>query len=190
MSGIMLGLLLAALDQTVVTTAMPRIVADLGGLNYYSWVFTAYLLTSTAVVPIFGKLSDLYGRKPFFMGGIVLFLIASALAGSTIDAGPDRPARVAGGRRRHHDGQCLHDRRRPLSTGRARQVVGPDQRHVGTRLYPGANRRRLPDRQPLLALGIFRQSAAGRPRPDRDLLRPACASGRRAAARNRLSWAR
>jgi EmrB/QacA subfamily drug resistance transporter len=77
----MLGLLLSSLDQTIVSTAMPRIIADLGGLSYYSWVFTAYLLTSTAAVPVFGKLSDVYGRKPFYMGGIVLFLLASALCG-------------------------------------------------------------------------------------------------------------
>ncbi len=81
MSGVMLGLFLSALDQTIVSTAMPRIIADLGGLSYYSWVFTAYLLTSTAAVPIFGKLSDVYGRKPFYMAGIVLFLAASALCG-------------------------------------------------------------------------------------------------------------
>ncbi|MGI8551735.1 MAG: MDR family MFS transporter [Dehalococcoidia bacterium] len=81
MSGVMLGLLLSALDQTIVSTAMPRIIADLGGLSFYSWVFTAYLLTSTAAVPIFGKLSDLYGRKPFYMGGITLFLITSGLCG-------------------------------------------------------------------------------------------------------------
>jgi EmrB/QacA subfamily drug resistance transporter len=81
MSGVMLGLLLSALDQTIVSTAMPRIIADLGGLSYYSWVFTAYLLTSTAAVPIFGKLSDVYGRKPFYMAGIVAFLASSALCG-------------------------------------------------------------------------------------------------------------
>ncbi len=82
MSGVMLGLLLSALDQTIVSTAMPRIIFNLGGLSYYSWVFTAYLLTSTASVPIFGKLSDIYGRKPFYMGGITLFLFASALCGA------------------------------------------------------------------------------------------------------------
>lgn len=76
-----MALLLAALDQTIVSTAMPRIVADLGGLNYYSWVFTSYLLTSTAATPIFGKLSDLYGRKPLIVGGMLLFLAASGLCG-------------------------------------------------------------------------------------------------------------
>jgi Major Facilitator Superfamily len=62
-SGAMLGLLLAALDQTIVATALPRIVADLHGLSHLSWVVTAYLITSTVTVPLYGKLSDLYGRK-------------------------------------------------------------------------------------------------------------------------------
>lgn len=81
MAGVMLGMLLAALDQTVVGTALPRIVADLGGLNHYAWVVTAYLLASTVMVPIYGKLSDIYGRRIFFLGGMILFLLGSALAG-------------------------------------------------------------------------------------------------------------
>lgn len=80
-SGILLGLLLSSLDQTIVGTAMPRIITDLGGLQHYAWVATAYLLTSTAAVPIFGKLSDTYGRKPFYIAGIILFMFASALCG-------------------------------------------------------------------------------------------------------------
>lgn len=79
----MLGMFLAAMDQTVVGTALPRVIASLGGLNLYSWVFTAYMLTSTTTVPIAGKLSDLYGRKRFYMAGIVIFLIGSALAGTS-----------------------------------------------------------------------------------------------------------
>ena len=72
-AGLMLTLLLAALDQTIVGTAMPRVVAELHGFEHYAWVTTAYLLTSTPGVPIFGKLSDLYGRKPFLLaGGFVL----------------------------------------------------------------------------------------------------------------------
>ncbi|GGR86261.1 MFS transporter [Deinococcus sedimenti] len=77
----LLGLFLSALDQTIVSTAMPRITQDLNGLSLYSWVTTAYLLTNTALVPIYGKLSDLYGRKPILMLGIVIFLIGSALCG-------------------------------------------------------------------------------------------------------------
>jgi EmrB/QacA subfamily drug resistance transporter len=83
--GVMLGMLLAALDQTIVGTALPRIVADLGGLDHYAWVVTAYLLASTVTVPIYGKLSDIYGRRLFFIGGMVIFLVGSALAGTSQD---------------------------------------------------------------------------------------------------------
>src|SRR3954452_7984988 len=81
MIGVMLGLLLAALDQTVVGPAMFRIIKDLKGLEHYAWVTTAYLLTSTVTVPIFGKLGDLYGRKWLCVGGMVVFMIGSALSG-------------------------------------------------------------------------------------------------------------
>ena len=79
--GVMTGMLLAALEATVVGTAMPTIVAALGGLAHYSWVFSAYLLTSTVTVPIWGKLSDLFGRRPMFQIGIAVFLIGSAACG-------------------------------------------------------------------------------------------------------------
>ncbi len=81
---LMLGMLLAALDQTVVGTAMPTVIKDLGGQNI-SWVYTAYLLASTVMVPIYGKLSDIYGRKIFFIGGMVIFLAGSALSGTSHD---------------------------------------------------------------------------------------------------------
>src|SRR4051812_48877604 len=76
-----LVLLLAALDQTIVSTALPTIVGELGGLNHLSWVVTAYLLSSTVVGPLYGKLGDLYGRKKLLQGAIVIFLIGSALCG-------------------------------------------------------------------------------------------------------------
>jgi EmrB/QacA subfamily drug resistance transporter len=81
--GTMVALLLAALDQTIVGTAMPRIVAELNGLNYYSWVITAYLVASTIMVPIAGKLGDLFGRKPFLLAGMIGFVAASALSGQS-----------------------------------------------------------------------------------------------------------
>lgn len=81
LSGLMLGMLLAALDQTIVSTAMPSIVGDLHGLNHIAWVTTAYLLAATVTTPIWGKLGDLYGRKYLFQASIVLFLVGSALAG-------------------------------------------------------------------------------------------------------------
>jgi EmrB/QacA subfamily drug resistance transporter len=80
-SGLMLGMFLAALDQSVVSTALPTIVGDFHALNRLTWVVTAYLLTATASAPLYGKISDLYGRKKIFQFAIVLFLAASALAG-------------------------------------------------------------------------------------------------------------
>jgi EmrB/QacA subfamily drug resistance transporter len=83
--GVMLALLLAALDQTIVGTALPRIVAELNGLDRYSWLITGYLVASTVVVPLAGKLGDLFGRKPFLIGGMVGFVAASALCGVAQD---------------------------------------------------------------------------------------------------------
>ncbi len=78
---ILLALFLGALDQTIVGTALPKIVTELGGNDYYTWVVTIYLLTSTITVPFYGKLSDIYGRKPLLMIGVTLFLVGSALSG-------------------------------------------------------------------------------------------------------------
>src|SRR2546430_1569103 len=83
--GVALGLLLAALDQTVVGVAMPRIVSELHGLEYYAWVTTAYLITSTALVPVAGKLGDMFGRKPFLLVGMIGFIAASALCGTSFN---------------------------------------------------------------------------------------------------------
>ena len=80
-SGLMLVLLLASLDQTIVSTALPTIVGELGGLEHLSWVVTAYLLAVTAVTPLYGKLGDLYGRKIVLQGALILFLVGSALCG-------------------------------------------------------------------------------------------------------------
>ncbi len=81
MLGLALGMLLASLDQTVVSTSLPKIVADLGGMSLYSWLFTAYMLAQTVTIPIAGKLSDRLGRKPIFLAGMLLFLGGSLLAG-------------------------------------------------------------------------------------------------------------
>ena len=81
MFGLMTGMLLAALDQTIVGTALPTIVGELGGINHYSWVVTAYLLASTASTPLYGKMADLYGRRPVFLFSIGMFLLGSLLAG-------------------------------------------------------------------------------------------------------------
>jgi MFS family permease len=80
-AALMLGMFLAALDQTIVSTALPTIVGDLGGLNHLSWVVTSYLLASTVSTPLYGKLGDMLGRKPVFLAAILIFLAGSMLAG-------------------------------------------------------------------------------------------------------------
>src|SRR4030081_2647419 len=84
-AGLMITLFLAALDQTIVATALPRVVSAVGGITRYSWVFTAYMLTSTVTVPLYGKLGDTYGRKNLFVFAIVVFLVGSALCGAATD---------------------------------------------------------------------------------------------------------
>jgi EmrB/QacA subfamily drug resistance transporter len=78
---LMLGMFLAALDQTIVSTALPTIVGDLGGLKHLSWVVTSYLLAATVSTPLYGKLGDMIGRKPVFLAAILIFLAGSMLAG-------------------------------------------------------------------------------------------------------------
>lgn len=83
LGGLMTGMLLAALDQTIVSTALKNIVEEFDGLNHYTWVVTAYLLTSTASTPLYGKISDIYGRRPVFQFAIITFLLGSLLAGAS-----------------------------------------------------------------------------------------------------------
>jgi EmrB/QacA subfamily drug resistance transporter len=80
-AGVMTGMFIAALEATVVGTAMPTVIASLGGLNHYSWVFSAYLVTSTVTVPVWGKLSDLYGRRLLYQIGVGIFLLGTLLSG-------------------------------------------------------------------------------------------------------------
>src|SRR5512138_590611 len=81
-AGLLLGMSLGALEATVVSTAMPTVIAQLGGLAHYAWVFSAYLLTSTASIPIWGRLSDLYGRRPMYLTAVALFLLGSLACGA------------------------------------------------------------------------------------------------------------
>ena len=114
MGGLMLGMFLAALDQTIVASAMRTIGDDLHGLSIQAWVTTAYLITATITTPLYGKLSDIYGRKPMFLTAISIFVVGSALcsfstsmymlAGVPRAAGPRRRRPVhprAGDHRRH-----------------------------------------------------------------------------------------
>jgi EmrB/QacA subfamily drug resistance transporter len=80
-AGVMLAMFLSSLDQTVVGTAMPQIISDLGGFSHYTWITTAYIITSAVTIPIIGKLTDMYGRKYFYISGLVLFILASILCG-------------------------------------------------------------------------------------------------------------
>lgn len=82
-AGVMLAVFLAAMESTVVATAMPTVIADLGGIRIYSWVFSAFLLTSTVATPLWGRLSDLFGRRRMCMVGIAIFLLGSALSGAS-----------------------------------------------------------------------------------------------------------
>src|SRR5258708_2907160 len=81
LSGTMLGMFLGAIDQTIVATALPAMAGELHGMEYMAWVVSAYLLTSTASTPIYGKLSDLYGRRPLFVAAIAIFFIGSVVCG-------------------------------------------------------------------------------------------------------------
>ena len=83
--GVLLAMLLAALDQTIVATALPSVVADLGGFDEFAWVFTAYMLASTTSIPIMGRLSDMYGRKWVLGAGVAVFMVGSALSGISQD---------------------------------------------------------------------------------------------------------
>src|SRR4051794_34715580 len=80
LAAVMSGLMLAMLDQTIVGTAMPRVVADLHGQNLYLWVVTAYLVPATVTLPLYARLSDRFGRRPLLLTGMSLFLLGSALA--------------------------------------------------------------------------------------------------------------
>ena len=79
--GLMLGMLVASVSQTIVGPAMPRIVAELGGIDHYSWVATAAMLVSACTVPVVGKLSDIFGRRGFYLAGIIVFIVGSLICG-------------------------------------------------------------------------------------------------------------
>ena len=187
---LMLGMFLAALDQTIVSTALPTIVGDLGGLNHLSWVVTSYLLASTVSTPLYGKLGDMIGRKPVFLAAILIFLAGSMLAGlEPVDGRADRLPRAAGHRRRRPDGRRAGDHRRHRPAARARPLHGPDRLGVRRRLGRGAAARRLPRRQPLLALGVLREHAGRRAR-DRDRRHAAAPAHARTAATRSTTSAR
>ena len=123
--GVMTGMFIAALEATVVGTAMPTVIATLGGLNHYSWVFTAYIVTSTVTVPVWGKLSDLYGRRLLYQIGIGVFLLGNAAFGMVdLDDAADRLPRDPGTGRGRADPAGDDDHRRYFYAAGARQDAG------------------------------------------------------------------
>ena len=124
-AGLLLAMLLASLDQTIIATALPTIVGDLGGLDQLSWVVTAYLLGATVTMPLWGRASDLYGRKPLFIAAIGVFLCGSALSGAAQDLAQliALPRPPGARRRRPHDARD-GDRRGDRLPARARALPG------------------------------------------------------------------
>ena len=188
LGGLMLGMFLAALDQTIVATSIRTIGDDLHGLSLQAWVTTAYLLTATISTPLYGKLSDIYGRKPLYMISISIFVVGSLLSG-TADSMYQLAVvpRRAGPRRRRAHGAGHHDPRRPRRPPGARPLPGVlprGVRHVvgaragGRRVLRG---RRHDPRGGGLALGLPHQRAHRDRRDPRHLARaaPAAAEARR-----------
>src|SRR6516165_1663366 len=179
-----LALWLAALDQTVVSTALPTMVGDLGGLSYLSWVVTAYLLTSTVAGPLYGKFGDLYGRKIVLQVAISVFLVRP-LRHRAEHAAADRVSRARRRGRRRTDRHHHRRDRRPHPAARARALSGFLRRGVR-----GCHHRRPPGRwllrrSPELALDLLHQSADRHPRARGDRRRAAVAL-RAPPARGRL----
>ena len=117
LAAVMMAIFMAAIDLSIVATAMPTIVAELGGFHLFSWAFAAYLLAQAVTIPIYGRLADLYGRKRVFFAGASLFLLGSTLCGFAWGMVPLILFRgIAGGRRGRRSADCHDDRRRHLQS--------------------------------------------------------------------------
>ena len=182
---LLLVLFIAALDQTIVSTALPTIVGDLGGLDHLSWVVTAYLLASTVVGPLYGKLGDLYGRKRVLQVALLIFLVGSALCGlaqSMLQLIAFRAVQGLGGGGLIVVAMAIvGDLVAPRERGRYQGLFGGV---FAVSVVAGPAARRLLRRQPLLALDLLHQPAARHRRAggDRDRL-PVAAGDRTAPAR-------
>ncbi len=187
-SGLMLVMLLASLDQTIVSTALPTIVGELGGLEHLSWVVTAYLLAVTAVTPLYGKLGDLYGRKVVLQVALVLFLAGSALCGlaqGMTELIAFRAIQGLGGGGLMVSAQAaIGDVVPPSERGRYSGLFGAV---FGVSQRRRAADRRLPHDAPLVALDLLRQPAARRCRARR--ARGHAAVAHRAARTHTIDYA-
>ena len=168
LAGLMSGMFLAALDQTIVSTAIRTIADDLNGLSLQAWATTAYLITSTIATPLYGKLSDIYGRRPFFLAAIGIFIAGSLLSGFAQSMYQLAIFRgLPGHRRRRPVLAGAGDHRRHGAAAGARQVPGLLPRGVRHVERPRPGRRRLlrrpgdDPRDHRLALGVPRQRAGG-----------------------------
>ena len=169
MIGVVLAMLLGALDQTIVATALPTIGRELDDVQSLSWVVTAYLLSSTAVTPLYGKLSDIHGRRLMLLIAIAIFLVGSvACAVSAQHLRPDRRPRLPGPRRRRPDLARPDDRRRRRAAARARPLPGVFRRDLRHLVDRRAGARRLLRRVPALVLHLLDQPAARRRRLSHD----------------------
>ncbi len=161
MSGLMIAMLLAMLDNLIVGTALPTIVGDLGGLAHLSWVVTAYALATAVSTPVWAKLGDLFGRKGVFMASIVVFLVGSALSGLAQDMGQLIAFRglqgVGAGGLMVGAIAIIGDLVPPRERGR---YQGLDGRGHAAGLHRRTAAGRVPHRQPELALGVLHQPAA------------------------------
>ena len=163
--GLMMAMLLAALDQTIVATAMPTIGRDLGDIEHLPWVVTAYLLAATSATPLYGKLSDIHGRRPMLLLSISTFLVGSILCGSRPHhAGADPRALRPGDRRRWPARAVADDRRRHPQPARARLLPGLFRHRLHHRQPGRSGARRLFRRAPALVHDLLDQPAARRRR--------------------------
>ena len=161
--GLLMAILLAMLDNLIVSTALPRIVGDLGGVAHLSWVVTAYILASTITTPFYGKLGDMYGRKKFFVAAIIIFLAGSALSGlsqSMAELIAFRAHPGPGGRR--PDGRRDGDARRHRGAARARPLHELHDGRDDARHHRRPAARRVHHHLVLLALDLLHQHPAGR----------------------------
>ena len=188
-AAVVLAMLPAVLDQTILATALPTIAADLGRLSDVSWVVTAYVVAAAATTPLWGKLGDRLGRKPMLELSLALFLAASAACGLAQGiAMLVGVARRAGRRRRRADDAGHGRRRRPRLAARARPLPGLHRVRVRRRHHRRPAARRPAGRPRLVALGVLREPAAGRWRrwPALRLRLPVAGAGaRRRSARPR-----
>ena len=188
LAGLMLAMFLSALDQTIVATALATIGRAYANVENLAWIVTAYLLAATAVTPLYGKLSDIHGRRPVLLGGIAIFVAGLGRLRACADhAGADRRALPPGPWRRRPDRDVANDRRRCDQSARARPLPGLFRRGIRDVLDRRAGARRRIGRAPALELHLLDQPAARPARVPDHRARPEGAAAPRASATSSIS---